>query len=639
MIAGRVRLRPPACRLDAVEILHRQFLAHRIDQWAGTAPRLARRRIRDYLQHGVEPGSWFGDLLAPLRHDTAAHVDRFLDLFGAEVSPATRGDLIAYAAPGPDGAPSPLERQVAAAAERWQTTVAELRRRRSALQSELARLEAFGEAADDTVKIDLRRVRGELRRVGTAWTTAVNEYWLTGLEAAGLLPNYALIDDRTVLDVTLWWTDEESGQHDHIQNSYARGSRTTIGELAPGAVFYVRGSAVRIDGVEVGSGTDATVAALRTCPTCGWSDADRGPVSCPRCGNARTADGGQVLRTLPFRGATAFLAREGAQVSDARDDWERTMFCIVTAVDVNPAQVTRAWRLADYPFGVEFSRRAVVRWFNLGPEQAGGASRDLAGWTGQVALFHVCRDCGVVPAAQLGPNGRAATPQDVRHRGWCAQWHSATGFDPAGWDTVALGHELQTQVLRLLVPPVLTMDDTLLVSFRAALMIGLRALFGGDPDHLDIAVTSAAGATGARWVMTLHDLVPGGTGYLAQIADPEHVHRMLTAVAAAVARQTGAAGGAAAVISADSLTDAVAAAGPAAATGRPLTATWSGQSPTMTSTPFLPSRPSGTRWSPSVHRGPAPSDGPPNSDVRCSSRWLVNSPLRNPAGEPLRRRH
>jgi len=365
MIAGRVRLRPPACRLDAVEILHRQFLAHRIDQWAGTAPRLARRRIRDYLQHGVEPGSWFGDLLAPLRHDTAAHVDRFLDLFGAEVSPATRGDLIAYAAPGPDGAPSPLERQVAAAAERWQTTVAELRRRRSALQSELARLEAFGEAADDTVKIDLRRVRGELRRVGTAWTTAVNEYWLTGLEAAGLLPNYALIDDRTVLDVTLWWTDEESGQHDHIQNSYARGSRTTIGELAPGAVFYVRGSAVRIDGVEVGSGTDATVAALRTCPTCGWSDADRGPVSCPRCGNARTADGGQVLRTLPFRGATAFLAREGAQVSDARDDWERTMFCIVTAVDVNPAQVTRAWRLADYPFGVEFSRRAVVRWFNL----------------------------------------------------------------------------------------------------------------------------------------------------------------------------------------------------------------------------------------------------------------------------------
>ena len=227
--------------------------------------------------------------------------------------------------------------------------------------------------------------------------------------------------------------------------------------------------------------------------------------------------------------ATAFLAREGAQASDSRDDRERTMFRIITAVDVDPAHVTRAWRLAEYPFGVEFSRRAAVRWFNLGPEQAGGPSRDLAGWSGQAALFHVCRECGVVPAAQVGPNGRAATPQDVRHRGWCGQRHAAGGFDPAGWDTVALGHELHTQVLRLLVPPVLTMDDTLLVSFRAALMIGLRALFGGNPDHLDVAITSAAGASGARWVMTLHDLVPGGTGYLAQIADPEHVRRMLTA--------------------------------------------------------------------------------------------------------------
>ena len=98
MIAGRVR--PPACHLDAVEIIRRQFLAHLIDRWAATG-RVGRGRIRDYLQHGVEPGSWFGDLLAPLRTDAKARVGEFLDLFGGEIGEATAADLLALRLAGP----------------------------------------------------------------------------------------------------------------------------------------------------------------------------------------------------------------------------------------------------------------------------------------------------------------------------------------------------------------------------------------------------------------------------------------------------------------------------------------------------------------------------------------------------------
>ena len=48
---------------------------------------------------------------------------------------------------------------------------------------------------------------------------------------------------------------------------------------------------------------------------------------------------------------------------------------------------------------------------------------------------------------------------------------------------MALTHELRTQAVRLLVPPIVVADPTLLTSFRAALLLGLREVLGGDPDQ------------------------------------------------------------------------------------------------------------------------------------------------------------
>lgn len=65
-------------------------------------------------------------------------------------------------------------------------------------------------------------------------------------------------------------------------------------------------------------------------------------------------------------------------------------------------------------------------------------------------------------------------------------------------------------------------------------MLGLREDFGGDPQHLDRLTVVQPGRDGTRRYLVLHDIVPGGTGYLDRIGDPgrmkailEHAQRVL----------------------------------------------------------------------------------------------------------------
>ena len=527
MIAGDVV--PPACYLDAAEILQRQYLAFLVDRSA-RAGAVPPRTAGALLGSGTGPSSWLGRLLAAARTAGAEPVEEFLALFADRLDKDSRAALREWAGVTEAGTPAgegppPLERAVAAACQRYADEQAERARRTEALSAEVDRLATLPDLGDEHAR-DVKRVRGELARARAAARQARQQYWIAALESVGLLPSYSLLDDRTTLDVALWWTDEETGRSETAESTYARGSRTALTELAPGAVFYVRGSALHVDAVDLGSPRNPAVVAWRACPSCGWAGADTGPRACPRCHDPRAADTGARLAVVPFRAVSAYEARDEAFAADESDEREKVRFTVVTQVDVAPQDVSRAWRLAAYPFGAEVARRADVRWLNVGRSGAGGATRTFGGEAVAAPLFRACRSCGVVPAAQRKASGRAVPQEEARHRGWCPQRRDP---DPDGWVDVALLHELRTQVVRLLVPPVVMVDETLLVSFRAALLLGLREVLGGDPDHLDV-VAGVSGPPGAQQqVMVLHDLVPGGTGYLARFRDPAEVQRLLAA--------------------------------------------------------------------------------------------------------------
>jgi hypothetical protein len=68
-----------------------------------------------------------------------------------------------------------------------------------------------------------------------------------------------------------------------------------------------------------------------------------------------------------------------------------------------------------------------------------------------------------------------------------------------------------------------------LASFATALQLGLRLDFGGDPQHLSVTTaTLPDGERRPRQFVVLHDLVPGGTGYLDRFGQSDRLRSILT---------------------------------------------------------------------------------------------------------------
>ena len=495
-----------------------------IDRHARTAGPIRTRRAKDVFAGDLAPTSWLGELVADARAHAAEYVDAFLRGFGDAVSKDSAAELRRWAGDGVPADEVPgLERAVQTAVVAWNEEGAELAARIALLEDEIARMEAKP-SLDEAGERDLKRLRGELGAARRTRSERERAYWISALEATGLLPNYALLDDTTRLDVGLWWTDEETGEHKATDEQYVRGSRTALAELAPGATFYVRGTSVEIDGVDLGTTRNPATVTRRFCPACGWSERvgpDSTATACRRCHAPGAADSGQVFTTLPFRRASAYASRELAMRDDDSDERRRTRFTVLTTVETRAGDIVgTAWELDGYPFGAEVLRTADIRWLNLGPSERGGPTWMIAGQEVATPLFDTCRHCGIVPLAQRGVRERA----EARHRGWCRQRREP---DPDGWISLALTHELRTQAVRLLVPPIALVDRTVRASFRAALLLGLRQVLGGDPDHLDVVEATDPAQGSERWVMVLHDLVPGGTGYLARFVDPDRVRELL----------------------------------------------------------------------------------------------------------------
>nr|WP_245597113.1 Zn-binding domain-containing protein [Jiangella gansuensis] len=528
LIDGEIR--PPATYLDAIEILQRQYVAFLIDQRVRSGvpdPPSGRGATRQVLASGWDTGTWIGDLLSDARIKANEYTSRFLGLFGNLVAPDTAATLRAWAGVElPDNEVSGVEHIFQSAIRSYQHELDDLGRRSGALADSLPELIQAAEraTATDEDQRNRRAAEAEQRALDMRRAALRGQYWINALEERGVLPNYTLLDDTVQLDVSLRWYDHDTGDFHHEPQTYQRGASVALTDFAPGATFYAQSVAIAIDAVDVGPGLDMVRERWIVCARCGWSVAEQatvGPPSqaCPRCGDAAVRDVGQRLDVIPLERVSAEVFRDEALISDGNDDRVQTSFSVVPLVDVDPARVSGAWRLDGYPFGAEYVRECLVRWVNLGLAQRSGSERVLAGNEIRAPLFRVCPACGVVPSAQRRDENEA------RHRGWCPHRRDLD----IDWQTVALGRSLRTQAVQLLIPPHFTRDTFAGASFRAALLLGLREVIGGAPDHLDVVEAHAPVDGQDRIVLVLHDTVPGGTGYLADFARPSRVHDVLSA--------------------------------------------------------------------------------------------------------------
>lgn len=517
MINGRVR--PPATYLDADEILCRQYLASLADRQArageGVHPQVATGAIGS-----VEAGSYLHAIALDAEEDLLAggpHLEQFLGAFPTMRDPA-RAMLRAWVTrAGADPLTSALAERLLQASQKWQEEVETLSHRITAVEAEIPDLKRLADlpVAPDEDKHALRDAEAALRLAKRQRARMRGEYWIGVLEQAGLLPSYTLLDDAVTLDVGLSWLDPDTGSYETQDLSYHRNAALALREFAPGATFYAGGHQVKVDTVDLGAGGEA-VRSWVACPACGFVvDATEAPapVTCARCASTGIADLDQRFDVVELTRVSSTMRRDEAVIDDRSDERVRERFDQVVLADVDPARVTEQWYVEGYGFGVKHVRDMTIRWLNLGRTSGHGSSRFLGGHEVNAELFRICAECGQLDSG-TGRNSKH------EHRPWCRLRNAAEE------DTrrIALSRSLVTEGLLARLPPLIALGSAFaLPSLAAAVKLGLREHIGGAPDHLalEVVVDPAGGDPDlSADALLLHDLVPGGTGYLTELVDP-----------------------------------------------------------------------------------------------------------------------
>ncbi|MET8909532.1 DEAD/DEAH box helicase [Micromonospora sp. NPDC004551] len=527
MIVGQIV--PPGCFLSAVEILRRQYLAHLIDLAArGRLPGVLPMPRRAHVLFG--PSGWLTNLAEAGRRDGARLVEDFLTLFGDKVLRAAADQLREFAVDG-------IVHRAKEADETWEERLADLRRRLQEIATARGTLVPSDPDHAREIKMltaEEAAVRRRLREVSAAAAHGT-------LVEFGLLPNYALIDSRTDLEATLTWEEQTDGDrrfHSELRE-YARPARPALVEIAPGNSYYVRGYKHEISGLDIGPADRPAYEQWRVCAQCGYvrthlAKEDTSP--CPRCEDGGIADHGRLFQVLQPTRVYSRDKRDDARIRDDSDDRDRRFYATSVAVDIDPAKVESSWRHARDTFGVDYSRHAMIRHFNLGAQRYDRAAELFAGEEVRINRFHTCTSCGGTtvdgtPAAsqQLAAQASGATViQGAEHHlPWCPYRRSAAG--PDSHVDLILAHELETEALRILIPAATAMVQERLLSFAAAIRLGIAAQYGGEPAHLQaVPATMPDGhSEGTRNFVVVYDTQPQGTGYLHRLAKPDEFRAVL----------------------------------------------------------------------------------------------------------------
>jgi ATP-dependent helicase YprA (DUF1998 family) len=524
VVNGQVR--PPATYLDAEEILRRQYVAHLVDQFARDPKRPHPRRAVAAIASAV-PGTFLGELLAYAEAGTDRLLGAFLAAFEGQ-SDATVTALRAWATPTEGPGTSGLARHMFTASTQWTHAQEELQHRQTTIQTVLPDLEQKAKLPghDDEDERAFNSARAALRLIRAQLAHRRTQPWIQALEEAGILPNYTLIDDGVSLDVALSWIDPDTQEFQSQRIDYRRPRAAALFEFAPGATFYAGGLEIAIDSVDLGVENSA-VHGWAFCPTCGFAR-DRAPggtaaptSGCPRCGSNGILDAAQHLDVVELTRVTAEVRRDEAGINDRQDDRHRERFALFVAADVDPEAITRQWYLDGYDFGMKFLRRMDIRWINAGRGVGFGPVRTIGGVQRPAGLFRVCAGCGTLDRAS-GRNRRD------EHRPWCPYRTSLVEHTR----TLALTRTLTTQGVVLRLPSSVTIGDSFAVpSLAAGVLLGLHEQLGGTPDHIAVAAiadpTYTPSGDDLHDALLLHDIVPGGTGYLAELADPQRLWDLL----------------------------------------------------------------------------------------------------------------
>ncbi len=516
MLAGDVR--PPGCFLDATDMLKRQLVAFAMDCWAQQETELK----------SIPPKTGFcltkngktrfpGRFLAYFDSNHADVTERFVALFGPWI---TDDNVAALRTFGNSGA---VQEAVRGAFQAVQDELDDLRRMKKRVQKRISAIEEIvGWKSNDEKKQEHADLVESRQMVSKVMAELATKYPLNVLTDEGRLPNYAFPE----AGVTLHSVVRKGGRaqegreakklRNYEKNDYLRPASSAIRELAPFNTFYAEGRKLRISEVDVGTKARPLWEDWRVCEACHFTErvVEGEPVAnfCPRCEHGGWKDSGQVRRFVKFARARSFSKQHESLSLDDADDRLMESYDVRDLIDVGPDNLTNAGAQVntELPFGYELLKNLTLTQANTGRAgRATGTRLKLAGSHLTSDGFEICMGCG-----------RVNDPLDSRglqHAPYCA--HKKVDEPPM--DRVFLYRQVTSEAIRVLLPVSSEDVDAAVASFKAALDLGFRRWFQGNPGHLLVKSVSEpleGDPDLRRRFLVIYDGVPGGTGYLSELA-------------------------------------------------------------------------------------------------------------------------
>lgn len=531
MMAGEVA--PPGCFLDAPEMLMRQMAAYAMDRWSRQETDPAngvKNKTKLVLGKRGEqnfPGCFY-------RYATAHQAElteRFIALFSSHLSAANVDVLRDFGAKGS---------VVARMQEAFDAVRREIKQLKDQIEAANERREqieadpslAIGVENDpqERMKNELDEIHQHLRGLRRLREELGEKYPLNVLTDYGVLPNYAFPETGVTLKSILrGLTKEEQGTAPASgaakgktkpppkeATEYLRPASAALREFAPFNTFYAQGHKLKVTQVDLGTTQQPLTEEWRLCPSCSYAERVLGTAvaesCCPQCQHPGWEDDGQKRTMVHFRRALSVMSLLDAVTDDSSEDRERQQYRTLELIDARPAEHGKGGWLIENDrttFGIELLEGITIREVNFGVRGTTGLTFRVAGTTQIQEGFIACRHCGKIQEHR----GRSD------HAPYCKV---RSGSAQERWEDVYLYRQMPSEALRLLLPMSQSHDlAEALPSFRAALQLGLRKRYHGYPQHLKITNTTEpvdSGGSARRQFLLVYDAVPGGTGYLADLA-------------------------------------------------------------------------------------------------------------------------
>ena len=518
MIQGRVE--PPGCYLNASAVLERQLTAFVFDRWVesglpeGAIPEVLGTALDTVAAKKNKNDAFPYNFLNYFNLNRTALEETFLKLFEKDISDWTRERLLEFSKSGMANRLIEALESRAKELKNWQARVKTLDKRAQEVQQAVMQEEDRKKELDE-----LRQEKSALRKLVS---TLRDRKVLNFLTDEGLLPNYAFPEQGVTLKSIIWKQHaketNEDRQFETKTYEYVRPAAAAIAELAPSCTFYAEGRKVTVDGVIF---EREDLITWRLCPNCTYMEIEgqfETRKACPKCHHPLWSDDGQRQVLLKMREVVATTSDRDSRSFDESDERQPKFYEKNVFVLKNDEDVSEAWYIDsdDVPFGFEFFRKITLREVNFGEKESGGRGIKIAGRDRSARSFDLCEACGKVKQGS-----------EIKHSPWCRYRNNPDKEKSVR--ACYLYREFSSEAIRMLLPVSAAELDRYIESFVAALELGLRRKFQGDPGHLTTTVYDEPieGTDSRKRFLVLYDGVPGGTGYLKELMrHPEQLHEV-----------------------------------------------------------------------------------------------------------------